>query len=135
MVTGTKQLKERAIYIYLPSTKMAEEWKEGEELQKQSVSKFVIEHVLNSLKQADKEKSGEAGGQASRSELIRQLREKDEELKEIEPRKRDSIAALQQARCSMGLNIQSLVPCLPGNGGLRFCFTDCDATDLWITNP
>lgn len=69
-----EDLKKRAIYIYLPSVEMADEWKELAEKAGVPISKFVIEHVENSLRQEDK------AGYPSRVELIKQLREKNEEL-------------------------------------------------------
>ncbi len=87
MVVSSKELKERSLYVYLPSRKMAEEWKERASKQDQSISKFIIEHVLDSIRQVDREKSseGEERGPAASSkvELIRNLREKDEELKRV----------------------------------------------------
>ncbi len=73
MVVPSKALKQRAIYVYLPSTNMAEEWKKLAEKAGIPISKFVAEHVENSLRQEDK------AGYPSRVEMIKQLREKDEE--------------------------------------------------------
>ncbi|HEC95236.1 MAG TPA: hypothetical protein ENI45_04650, partial [Thermoplasmatales archaeon] len=49
--TGT--IKQRAIYVYLPSIETAQRWKEIAEKEGGSISKFVIEHVENSLQQED----------------------------------------------------------------------------------
>ena len=43
-----KELKQRAIYVY-PPTDMANNWKKCAEKSSTSISKFVIEHVENSL--------------------------------------------------------------------------------------
>ena len=43
-----KELKERAIYVY-PPTETAQRWKEQAEKAGTSISRFVIEHVENSL--------------------------------------------------------------------------------------
>ena len=83
MVSSTENLKARAVYIYLPSTKMAEDWKTRAGQQEQSISKFVIEHVLDSLQRERKEELGEMSGAVSRTDLIRQLRERDDELKKV----------------------------------------------------
>jgi hypothetical protein len=79
MVISSKKLKERSVYIYLPSTKMAEDWKQRAEKQKLSVSKFVIEHVLDSLRQDDDSEANFS----SKAELVKQLREIQKELKEV----------------------------------------------------
>ena len=47
----TDTIKQRAIYVYLPSVQTAKRWKEFAEKAKVSISKFVIEHVENSLEQ------------------------------------------------------------------------------------
>lgn len=74
MVVKAKELTKRAIYVYLPTLEMASEWKSLAEKASVPISKFVIEHVENSLKQEDKK------GYASRAELVKQLRDKDEEI-------------------------------------------------------
>ena len=43
-----KELKKRAIYVYPPS-EMAEKWKKTASKASTSISKFVIEHVENSI--------------------------------------------------------------------------------------
>ncbi len=45
----TETIKERAIYVYLPSEEMVEEWKSLAKKAGVSLSKFVQEHVQNSL--------------------------------------------------------------------------------------
>jgi FtsZ-binding cell division protein ZapB len=47
----TETIKERAIYVYLPSIEMKERWEKHAEELGVSVSKFVIEYVENSLRQ------------------------------------------------------------------------------------
>lgn len=74
MVVPNKALKQRAIYVYLPSVGMAGEWKRLAEKAEVPISKFVAEHVENSLRQEDK------AGYPSRVKMIKQLREKDEEI-------------------------------------------------------
>jgi len=75
MVLKNNQLTDRAIYVYLPTVDMADEWKSKADKASLSVSKFVIEHVENSLKQEDERK----GSFASRAELLKHLEEKEEE--------------------------------------------------------
>ncbi len=45
----TKTIKQRAIYIYLPSLDMTEDWKSRAKEQETSISKFVIERVEESI--------------------------------------------------------------------------------------
>jgi len=42
-------IKERAVYVYLPNEGKAKEWKKRAKSGRTSVSKFVYEHVENSL--------------------------------------------------------------------------------------
>ena len=77
MVVTRKDLNKRALYVYLPSVRMSEEWKASAEKQRTSISKFVIEHVINSLKQEDGKSS------SSRADLLKRLRERDEEVKNL----------------------------------------------------
>ena len=78
----TETIKERAIYVYLPSAEMVKEWKEKAERQGTSISKFVIEHVENSLHQE------EDPSYKSRGELWKTVKELNEQLKEVERDKR-----------------------------------------------
>ena len=77
MVVKTRQLKERAIYVYLPSVEMAEKWKGLAEKSGRTISKFVAEHVENSLGQE------EGSDFKSKGELMALLREKDEEISKL----------------------------------------------------
>jgi hypothetical protein len=77
MVVKNKQLTDRAIYVYLPTVEMSKEWKTLADKARISISKFVIEHVENSLKQEDEKEKG----YASRAEL--QLKEKDEQIAKL----------------------------------------------------
>jgi predicted nucleic acid-binding Zn-ribbon protein len=49
----TETIKERSIYVYLPSHEMVKAWKKRAKKQGASISKFVIEHVENSLQQEE----------------------------------------------------------------------------------
>ena len=51
MVVTLKNLKERALYVYLPSTTMANDWKKRAEKEGVSISKFMVEHISDSLKE------------------------------------------------------------------------------------
>lgn len=49
----TENIKERAIYVYLPSVEQKEKWERHSEKLGVSISKFVIEYVENSLRQEE----------------------------------------------------------------------------------
>ena len=77
--TKTETIKERAIYVYLPSHEMVTKWKDLAAKAGASISKFVIEHVENSLSQEEGK-----NGFTPRAELleeIRKLREENAALK------------------------------------------------------
>lgn len=78
----TETIKERAIYVYLPSVGLVERWKEAAKKQGTSVSKFVVEHVENSLRQE------EEPGYKSRGELWKEIQRLREELKKAAREKR-----------------------------------------------
>jgi hypothetical protein len=61
-----KELKKRAIYVYPPS-EMSEKWKKVAEESGESISKFVIEHVENSLNR-------DVEGFASRTSLLEEIK-------------------------------------------------------------
>lgn len=73
----TKTIKERSIYVYLPSEEMVGEWKALAEKSGVSISKFVIEHVENSLQQ-EKDSS-----YLSRADLTKKIRELEGELSKL----------------------------------------------------
>jgi len=72
----TETIKERSIYVYLPSLEMVEDWKRRAEKGGVSISKFVIERVEESIRREEGEE-----GYISRAELIKKLRDAEEELK------------------------------------------------------
>jgi chemotaxis protein histidine kinase CheA len=74
----TETIKDRAIYVYLPSLEMVEDWKRRAEKAGVSVSKFVIERVEESIRREEGEE-----GYLSRAELIKRLRDAEEELKKV----------------------------------------------------
>jgi len=74
----TETIKDRAIYVYLPSLGMVEDWKRRAEKAGVSVSKFVIERVEESIRREEGEE-----GYLSRAELIKRLRDAEEELKKV----------------------------------------------------
>jgi translation initiation factor 2B subunit (eIF-2B alpha/beta/delta family) len=74
----TETIKDRAVYVYLPSLEMAEDWKQRAEKGGVSISKFVIERVEESIRREEGEE-----GYLSRAELIKKLRNAEEELKKV----------------------------------------------------
>ena len=74
----TKSIKQRSIYVYLPSVEMVDDWKTGAKKGNVSISSFVIEHVANSLRQEEGEEEYKP-----RATLIQQLREKDENIEKL----------------------------------------------------
>jgi len=74
----TDTIKERAIYVYLPSFEMVQDWKQKAEKGGVSISKFVIERVEESIRREEGEE-----GYLSRAELIKKLRDAEEELKKV----------------------------------------------------
>ena len=73
----TETIKERAIYVYLPSQEMVKDWKKRAKKRGASISKFVIEHVENSFHQE------EDATFKSRGELINEINKLREEIKEL----------------------------------------------------
>ncbi len=69
----TETIKQRALYIYLPSIEMVEEWKRLAYKEKLSISKFITENVENSLKQ--REDYSKEHGYTSKAELVKQIKE------------------------------------------------------------
>jgi predicted RNase H-like nuclease (RuvC/YqgF family) len=74
----TETIKDRAIYVYLPSLEMVKDWKRRAEKAGVSVSKFVIERVEDSIRREEGEE-----GYLSRAELVKRLRSAEEELKKL----------------------------------------------------
>ena len=77
----TETIKERAIYIYLPSVETTKRWKKLAEKASTSISKFVIEHVENSLRQ-------EEGDYKPRIDLINKIEKLEEENAELRKERR-----------------------------------------------
>ena len=73
-----KELKQRAIYVYPPAD-MASNWKKRAETSSTSISKFVIEHVENSLRLAEDD-------YRSRSTVLEENRQLRESLDKKEKR-------------------------------------------------
>jgi hypothetical protein len=69
------EIKNRVVYVY-PKLPQAERWKEAAEKQGMTLSKFVMEHVENSMKQ------DEDDSYQPRAALIKRIRELEESLAE-----------------------------------------------------
>jgi len=78
-----KTIRKRSIFVYLPSEETAKTWKELSDKAGSSISKFVIEHVENSLRQED-----EKDGYIPRLQLLEELRRLREENKDLQKRTR-----------------------------------------------
>ena len=78
MTGKTESIKQRSIYVYLPSLEMVEEWKAKASKAHTSISQFVIEHVGNSLRQEEGEEDFKP-----RAELIQQLHDKDAQMEKL----------------------------------------------------
>ena len=74
----TKTIKKRAIYVYLPTQTMVEDWKSKAGKSGSSISKFVIDKVEGSLRKEEGEE-----GYLNRLELIKKLSNAEEELKQL----------------------------------------------------
>ena len=75
----TETIKQRTIYVYLPSHDMVQRWKTLSKNSGTSISKFVAEHVENSLREEDAEYK-------SRNTLIEENHKLSETLNEKERR-------------------------------------------------
>lgn len=74
----TESIKERSVYVYLPSVEMVADWKGRAKKSNVPLSQFVLEHVTNSLRQEEGEESYKP-----RAELIEELRKKDELIEKL----------------------------------------------------
>lgn len=74
----TETIKERTIYVYLPSLEMVEDWKNKANQAGTSISKFVIDRVEDSVRKEEGEES-----YVSRLEIIKRLRKAEKELKNL----------------------------------------------------
>ena len=71
-------IKERVVYVYLPSVEMMTDWKSRAKKSNVPLSQFVLEHVTNSLRQEEGKENYKA-----RTELIEELRKKDEAIEKL----------------------------------------------------
>jgi len=73
----TETIKQRAIYVYLPSVEQKQRWQRHAEKLGVSISKFVIEYVENSLRQE------EEPSYKSRSDLWKENSELKQQVKDL----------------------------------------------------
>lgn len=73
----TETIKDRSIYVYLPTHEMVKAWKKRAKKQGVSISKFVIEHVENSLQQE------EDPTYKPRGDLVKEINELRDQIKEL----------------------------------------------------
>jgi hypothetical protein len=74
----SSEIKDRTVYVYLPSLAMVVEWKERAKKSNVTLSDFVLEHVTNSLAQEEGEESYKA-----RANLIQELRIKNDSIEKL----------------------------------------------------
>jgi predicted DNA-binding protein len=103
----TETIKKRAVYVYLPSIEQKERWENYAKECGTSVSKFVVEHVENSLRQE------EDPSYKSRGELFREVREFKEQFDKVTREKRVLNIALE--RLEAELRRYRAQPFLEGN--------------------
>ena len=77
----TDTVKKRSLYVYLPSMEMTDRWKRLAQKSGLSISKFIIEHVENSIKQEEDKKT-----YTPRAELLKTIGELKEENKKLRRR-------------------------------------------------
>jgi hypothetical protein len=77
-LSKTETIKDRTVYIYMPTFKMLEDWKNRSKASNTSLSKFVIDRVEDSIRKDEGE-----GGYLSRLELVKRLRKAEDGLKEV----------------------------------------------------
>jgi hypothetical protein len=86
-----QELRERSIYVYLPSDGAAEDWKERARKANVSISEFVFEHVSDSLRQEEGEEEYK-----SRADLIHDITARDESIRKLSKENRVLTLALER---------------------------------------
>lgn len=104
----TQTIKKRAIYVYLPSKEMTTKWKNKADKQNISISKFVIEHVENSLRQEEGEETF-----SSRIEIIKEQKKLKQENKDL--RKKNNILETVTDRLETELRQYRMKPFIQQN--------------------
>lgn len=73
-----ESIRERSVYVYVPSVQMLQDWKSMAKKSHVPLSKFVLEHVNNSLRQEEGEENYKP-----RAHLIKDLHQKDETIEKL----------------------------------------------------
>ena len=79
----TETIKQRAIYVYLPSVEQKARWDGYAEKQGASISKFVIEHVENSLRQVEDSSYKSTGELWKEVKLLKEQLDKETKEKHV----------------------------------------------------
>jgi len=85
-----KKLKKKLVYVYVNSDKQAEKWKKLSREARVPISKFVVDHVENSISQESEEKY------EPRAELRKQIQELVDENQDLRKSKRILELALEK---------------------------------------
>ncbi|MFC1803196.1 hypothetical protein ACFL0D_04420 [Thermoproteota archaeon] len=78
-----KELKQRAIYVY-PSAELSQRWKALADSAETSISKFVIEHVENSLRLEEPDYKTRVDLIQENRRLLETIREKDKRIDHLD---------------------------------------------------
>jgi Arc/MetJ-type ribon-helix-helix transcriptional regulator len=78
-----KELKQRAIYVY-PSAEMSERWKNLAQEAGTSISKFVMEHVENSLRSGEADYKSRVDLIQENRRLLETIRDKDKRIDHLD---------------------------------------------------
>jgi hypothetical protein len=77
----TDTIKDRTIYVYLPTPQMVERWKKAADQSKQSISKFVMERVEYAIsEESEQDKQNRATAIEEIKRLTESLAEKDSKI-------------------------------------------------------
>lgn len=79
----TDTIKKRAIYVYLPSVEQKKRWDECAQKQGVSLSKFVVEHVENSLRQVEEANYKSMGELWKESKQLKEQLDKEAREKHV----------------------------------------------------
>jgi hypothetical protein len=102
------ELHNRTVYVYLSSEKEMDEWKAKAAKSRVPLSKFVYEHVANSLRQEGGEQDYKP-----RAKLIEELRQKDEVIDRLT--RQNEITSLALERLETELHRYRAAPFLEDN--------------------
>lgn len=105
-MSKTKTIKQRSIYVYLPSRDMVIRWKTLAKKSGTSISKFVAEYVENSLRQEEDNGYLSYGSLIQETQSLKKaLTEKDKRIRHLEL----LVEKLEQIQIRLGGNIQLLL--------------------------